>query len=138
MTYSKYLIRLGILTLMVCFIFLPVGYMPYFEGAKGFIWISIAFFSIMTAITYPIASIGIVKRSHASFTAYVFGAMAIKFFACILLIMAYYFYTKTDQISFVIPFFMVYFIYTIFETYHLSSLARNNPPHLKKNEEETI
>jgi hypothetical protein len=86
-----------------------------------FTWESLAFFFVVTLLLFVLALNGVRNRSHSSFMGTVFGAMAIKFIICIVAVIVYLKVIKPDSIIFILPFFVMYVIFTVIET---ASLVR--------------
>ena len=61
-----------------------------------------------------------------TFIGLMYAYMGGKMFLSVVLIMLYYFYVEPETKLFILPFFVVYLIFTIFESYFLMKLNENS------------
>jgi len=105
-----------------------LGALHYFDllGAyPSFAWVCFLFFTCQTLFIIAMAGMGERMSSPSGGVSVVLGAMGLKFLFSILMILAYLLAVKPDTMIFIIPFFILYIIYTIIETYHLLQMRTN-------------
>lgn len=91
----------------------------------NFTWICLLFFTFITLFTLYLAELSS-KSSTASKSVFtVLGAMTLKFVFSILLIIGYYLAVKPAKATFIIPFFVLYAVFAVIETYLLQVKKTN-------------
>jgi hypothetical protein len=107
--------RLVIYTAAMAFLVALGTYMiPAMAPFQTFTWISLAFFSLITAFTLYIGIKGLEKNSYG-FVASVNGIVLVKLMLSIVLVLAYVLIERPKDPKFIIPFFIFYILFTIFE-----------------------
>lgn len=125
MAFSKYILGLAVSVVIsvllypLANLFLPLG--PYFY----FLISSIALFSIMSIIMHLLGKISIKNGKKNPFIFIVINNVLFKILACFLFVFIYTQNYPPQDSFFLIPFFWVYLIFLIFETYYLSNQAKN-------------
>jgi len=72
------------------------------------------------------------SSNRNAFTSLILAITAIKMFVAIGAVFIYVSIARPTSRTFVIPFLIVYFIYTVYETYMLTALGREQPPQTRK------
>ena len=112
---KSFLIRLILLTVIMALIIAVCNFsIPMLQSFQLFTWISLAFFFLLTLITGYMALKGMEKSPHG-FVASVSGIVMVKLFLSAGLVIAYVLLAKPDNASFIISFFVLYVVYTVFE-----------------------
>lgn len=105
-----------------------------FSGANHlvnpYVWFLQGYLIIVTGLTYLISSKGI-KDNLMDFQNFVMASIGIRFFLSAIIIVLYIYFVKSDSISFLTNFFILYLLYTSFE---IKSVLTNLRAHLKKDE----
>jgi len=104
------------------------SYFGFFQPYKLFTWLSMIFFMGITLVSGYYNSRSIKKPFFFNIF---FGTLAVKFFLSIAFLFVFLVYIDPDNKKmFVIPFFVIFFIYKVFETYMLLRFAREKeyPP----------
>lgn len=89
-----------------------------------FVWISWAFFSLITALVLHTASLYRTMKSPRSVVNVILSAMMMKFMLSLFLILIYFFVSKPPTAYFVLPFFVLYTIFTVWETGELVKMTK--------------
>ena len=125
MNPSKFFSLLAILSIVVFILLwllhLNVALQPY----QSFSWLSCTFFIFLSIIMYSSAVMASKSKSVHTFTNVSLGFMMLKMMFSAIIILFYNKLMKPDSIVFLIPFFLIYLFYTIFETYFMIKLGKN-------------
>jgi hypothetical protein len=87
---------------------------PFFTSFSVFTWMSLGFFFIITLLTGYMGFRGLEKSAHG-FVASVNGMVVLKLFLSAAFIVVYVVFTHPDGPAFVVSFFVLYVIFTVFE-----------------------
>lgn len=91
---------------------------PVMASFQLFTWISLLFFSLITALTLYIGLRGLEKNSYG-FVASVNGIVLVKLMLSAVLVLVYVIITRPHNPVFIIPFFVFYILFTVFEVREL-------------------
>lgn len=119
-------LSLSSLTLMTFLLLGGLLYLPLLQPYFGITCVFLCFFLLLTILVYFTGR----RAAHSSnpnmFTNVVMIFMFVKMFASLFLLLIY---SKTQHPQtrfFLIPFFLIYLIYTIFETWVMMRLGKNS------------
>lgn len=87
---------------------------PFFTQFQQFTWLSLVFFFLVTLLTGYIGFRGLTKSAHG-FVASVNGMVVIKLFLSAAFVIGYVVISRPEGPAFVVSFFILYVIYTVFE-----------------------
>lgn len=87
-------------------------------------WIAIGMFTVIAVLIYFLANKAINSDNKYSFLNIVVMNLFIKIFLSFIVVVAYVKMTEPDNKWYLVPFTMIYLIFTIFETYFLSKAAK--------------
>lgn len=108
--------QLSILTLFIGLVLAALQYFNLLGGYPSFSWTCFIFFSLITPLTILLASLS-QKSSKASKGLYIImGSMGLKFLMSLAIIIIYYLVVRPTEPKFILPFFLLYTIYTVLET----------------------
>ena len=120
-TFFRQLTILSTITALALFLvnqFTPIA------AYSDFSWISLSFFILLTIAMYAVGYFTSKSESKTAFTGtilgFTFGKIALSF----VVVLAYHKYAQPTSKAFVIPFFIVYLVYTAFETYIMTVLGK--------------
>lgn len=116
---KAYFAKLGSFSFSVFVISFLILQIPEVNFLQNFTFASIGFFTLLSAMIYFLTSKGIKNKSNNTFFTYVYLAMGIKMLLCVAVVFFYFFRFKPEKLFFILPFFLLYICYTIFETYFL-------------------
>ncbi|PSR54778.1 hypothetical protein AHMF7605_15325 [Adhaeribacter arboris] len=112
---------------------LILGVLVYLQGynwVHPYIWYIMLFFLIVTGFTYYIVNAGS-KNDPGNFQMYYLGSTLFRVLMCMGVIFVYVYFATERELQFTLNFFLLYFIYTGFEIYHiLTNLRRNSKTQL--------
>ncbi len=93
----------------------------------SFTWTCLVFFVVQTLIVLGLASLSNNMTNAASGTNVILGAMMMKFILSLMMIVCYVLIVHPESITFIIPFFIFYMLYTFIETYYLIKMTAVPP-----------
>ena len=124
---GNFFIKLSILTLIAAgtiWLFISQG---FFAGYQSFVWMSLGFLTIITAIVYLMMERALAMKGHTYFMAAFGAAFAIKSLLSLAFISYFIFFQPIVDKNFVIPFFVMYFLYTGVLVSHIWTVTRRKP-----------
>lgn len=116
---NHYLKKLILFSFIISLVVYLIHFVPVLDPFLEFIRYATLFFTLLSTLIYRIVSAGIKNKNSNSFITSVYVAMMIKMIFCVIAVLSYYFIVKPGNIYFVIPFFIFYILYTVFETFVL-------------------
>ncbi|RDC66008.1 hypothetical protein [Adhaeribacter pallidiroseus] len=122
MSFFKSLVLVSVLLGLVA------GILIYTQGYNlihPYFWYMLLFFVFVTAFTYYIIALGS-KNDPGNFQMYYFGSTAFRVLMCMGVIFIYIYFAADRKLQFTLNFFLLYFIYTGFEIYHILTNLRQN------------
>lgn len=105
-----------------------LSYFPVFQEHQIFIWSSWGMFFLFTIGVYFFAEKAAYSPNLHTFSAVSLGVIFIKMVFILILVIIYKEAVNPSDIWFLIPFFIIYLCFTIFEVYFMSKLGRIKPP----------
>ena len=115
MTFRSFIIILTILTAGIAIVIAIVNLLiPFFLSVQIFTWSALAFFFALTIITGYMGFRSLEKSAYG-FVASVNGIVLLKLALSVAFVVAYLLIAKPDKPNFIISFFILYIIYTVFE-----------------------
>ncbi|MEL6924788.1 MAG: hypothetical protein AAFO94_12145 [Bacteroidota bacterium] len=115
-------ISVGTMLLLVLF-----QQMADVRSYPNFAWLCLGFFIVFSIVMYFFGWRTSLSSDRNAFTRTIIGFMGLKMFFSVLLVATYVKLVEPDSKYFLIPFFIVYLIFTVFETYFMSRLGRIKP-----------
>jgi hypothetical protein len=123
--FYKSFLLLGITT-SVIILALQFSKFDYF--LNPFVWYLQLFLFVITGVTYYVTNKGL-KDNLFDFQNFVMAGIGIRFFLSAIIIFLYFYLVKTQSVTFLANFFVLYLFYTVFE---IQSVLTNLRAHLKK------
>jgi hypothetical protein len=119
-TYITYFLTLLILTalILICF-----QYIETLSRYSSLSWISLILFSAFSLFFYFGGKKTINSQDIHLFSKFFLSATVIKMLTSLTVILLYIFIVKPKDKLFIIPFFLVYLLFTIFEVYFMSKVG---------------
>ncbi|MCO6488839.1 MAG: hypothetical protein J5I98_10495 [Phaeodactylibacter sp.] len=124
MDQRSFFIQLGLLSLGAAILLFFLNRLPQLQAYSTLSWISLAAFVGLSILMYLAGRRAAESDNKNDFTNAVLGFTAGKMFLAILVLLGYSQLAQPPDKLFIIPFFAVYLIYTIFETYFMMKLGR--------------
>ena len=107
-----------VILLYFCYTLLPIS--QYL--ALGII--GLVFFVLLSILIFYLARKAAVAKNLNAFTHLIMYNLLIKLFFSFIIVMAYYYLVRPEERLFIVPFIVIYLIFTIFEALFLSREAR--------------
>ena len=124
MIYKTVFSRLIIYSAAIAVLVVIAGLLwPSIASFRDFTWLSFTFFALLTGLTLYIGLRGLEKSSYG-FVASVNGIVLLKLMLSVVLVLVYVILTKPKEPQFILPFFIFYILFTVFEVRELL-LAQN-------------
>ena len=124
MNRRSFFIQLGGLSLGVAVSLYLLHLIPLFQSDQSLSLASLAFFILFTIVVYLAAYRAALSDNIHSFTRLIMAVVMGKMFLCVLLIFLYVKLANPESRYFLVPFFVVYFAFTIFELYFMTKLGK--------------
>ena len=124
MNRRRFFVQLISLTgVMIGLVFL-MRLIPSLAPHTNFSLASIAFFVLLSIFMYFLGIKAAVSKDKNAFTRLIILITFVKMLLTVILVIVYQRVIKPEGIGFVIPFFLVYIVYTAFEVIFLSKLGK--------------
>ncbi len=123
---SIFFTQLTIFSLLVGALLFGFQYIPQVAQYQDFTWYSWGFFIFLCILIYGMAWLG--KQRNNPFLNFRLGIFFnfLKIISSVVFVLYYYKQFQPASHLFVLPFFLVYTLYTIFELYFLTKLFNND------------
>lgn len=119
-----FFLRFGLLSLLIA---LLIIFLEHSASEKKVllndIWLFYVFFLLTTLLAYKIALWGIQKGGEAAIF-FILGSVVVKFLLSAIFALVYIYLNRVNSQLFILNFFILYFVYTVFEIYSLMSNLR--------------
>jgi hypothetical protein len=126
MNQSRFLLSLGTVSGCTAIGLFLLNRLPGFQIHALFAWGTFAFFVLFTLLAFWYGSMAARSTNKHQFTNAFMVLTMIKMLFSLMIIVGYFFLAKPANKLFIVPFFGIYLIYTIFETALLMRLGRSN------------
>ncbi len=126
MTAKAFYLQLALVSLIAAATAFGINTFPQFADVQPIAWISLGIFVLLSVVMYYAGRKAAFSDNKHDFTNVSLGVTIGKIFIAILFILGYNQLMQPDSRFFIIPFFLMYLIYTIFETYIMMKLGRLN------------
>ena len=128
MSYRSFFALLsGLTVLTAVLLFLLHQTVDALEAHQSLSWISLAFFVALSILMFYTGKVTAASENKNLFTSAVLGFVFGKMALSLLIVIVYTREVQPESKYFVLPFFLVYILYTIFETWYLIRLGRQKP-----------
>jgi len=124
MTKRSFFNRLGGLSLGIAILLIGLNFIPLFQADISVSWVSWLFFIIFTVGVFYTAENAALSTNAHTFTSVIMGVVIGKMFFSILIILLYVKLMIPETRYFLIPFFIIYFSFTIFELQFMTKLGK--------------
>jgi hypothetical protein len=117
---------LGVTALAIAVAF-GLHQIPTLQGGEWLTGIAVVLFTLLTLLIFWRAKVAAASANRHSFTNVVMGITMLKMVFSIAIIYAYVVLAEPANKLFVLPFFGIYIIYTVFEVYAMMQLSHTKP-----------
>ncbi len=118
--------QLGITALIVAAILLGIHFIPGFSSFWIFSLVSWAGFIALSVLIYKTAYSAAHDANKNKYTNVIIGAVMGKFALSLVIILGYWYGFSPSSKFFLLPFFLIYLGFTIFEVHFLMKLGKTN------------
>lgn len=122
MSVRTFTFQLIMVTILVSVLLWLLTTFPVLKAHQELSWMSLALFVFISIIMFFSGRWGVGNENKSTFIGLMYAYMGGKMLLSVIMITLYYLYYEPDSKLFILPFFLVYFIYTIFESYFLMKL----------------
>lgn len=116
--------QLTIVSIITGLILVGFSFIPQLQSTVAFGWIYAAFMIVWSIVMYTVGQKAALDTNKNKFTNVIMGATMGKLFLSVAVIIAYFLIFKPDSKFFLISFFAVYILFTIFETRFMLQLSK--------------
>lgn len=109
-----------VLTLVVGIIMAALHHFQALGAYPGFAWLSYAFCSLLTLLVAGLTQLSYSMSNAGKSVVFMLGAIGLRFFFSLLFIITYIFLAKPTNARFILPFFVLYALYSGVETYFMA------------------
>ncbi len=128
MTFPSFAKQLVALTTLVAVLLLILHQWPIFGTYQSFSWISLLGFFLLIIAMYIMGKCSAADPNKSLFVSISILLGGGKMLLSVLLVIVYSKWVQPSSRGFVVPFFLVYLSFTIFETYFMMKLAQEKGP----------
>jgi len=126
MTQRQFYLQLLLVSALTAVALFFINQLPALAAYASLSWLSVAFFIFLSIGMYYAGRRSALSDNKHHFTNTIMGFTMGKMMLSILLILGYLKLAEPETKLFILPFFGVYLVYTIFETYFMTRLGRTN------------
>jgi hypothetical protein len=126
MTPRTFFVQLGILSLSVGVMSILLHQMTELRPYWSFSIVNWVFFVILSITLFAGGRIAAQSANKNTFTNFSLASMLLKMILCVSLVLIYKQVAVPDSLFFILPFFIQYVVFMVFEVYFLSRLAKSN------------
>ncbi len=123
-TFFKQLIFVSLLTVLLLF---TLHFNPDIAVHSQLSWASCMFYIVLSIFIFFFAYRAASSQNKNAFTVVIMGFVLAKMVLSVTFLIIFFQIVKPESRLFLVPFFVVYLIYTIFETYFMTKLAKMKP-----------
>jgi hypothetical protein len=124
MDRHRFYLQLGIITLSLLGVLILLRFFRVLSPSFLFSVISLAFFVLLSAGMYFLAIRAAVSKDKNAFSRLIMGFTFGKMFLTVILVVVYKKLANPESGFFLIPFFLIYIVFTIFETNFMTKLGK--------------
>jgi len=126
MSQQQFFIQLALVSIVTAVGLYFLNGMEKLQGHDALSWGSLALFIALSLAMFFIGRRAAQSDNKNDFTNTVLGFTVGKLLLALMVLFSYMQLAEPDTRFFILPFFCVYLIYTIFETYFMMQLGRSN------------
>jgi hypothetical protein len=99
---------------------------PELWNYENLFWYSHIFFILLTMVMYYAGNILAASSDKNLFSHFILLVVLTKMLSCVLIVVGYFQKVQPSSQLFLVPFALVYVIYTIFETYFMAKIGNSS------------
>ena len=124
MTKRSFFNQLGGLSVRIALLLIILNFIPQIQADIAVSWLSWLFFIVFTIAVFFVAQKAALSANPHTFTTVIMGVVIGKMFFSVLIILLYIKLMNPETRYFLLPFFAIYFSFTIFELYFMTKLGK--------------
>ncbi len=124
MTVSEFFKYLGLFSLAAVVSLFFMHQIPAISPFQSFSWLSCVFFIVLNIAMFGLASKSAKSQNKHNFTTVIVLFVILKMLFAVVLVFGFHKIAMPQSNAFLIPFFWIYLIYTIFETYFMTRVGK--------------
>jgi hypothetical protein len=124
MPISSFYNQLGGLSVGIALLLISLNFIPLFQTDITVLWVCWLFFIFFTIAVFYLAQKAALSANPHTFTSVIMGVVIGKMFFSISIILLYVKLTNPESRYFLLPFFAIYFSFTIFELHFMTKLGK--------------
>ena len=125
MTPKTFFLQLALVSASVALILFILNSYELFSSHQVFSWISLLGFIIFCSLLYFVESKTVHAHDKSLFGKLFLLSIFFKMLFCVLLIIVYIVSSKPNDRYFILPFFIIYLFFTVYEVYFVSKFAKS-------------
>ncbi|MBK7408993.1 MAG: hypothetical protein IPL49_09690 [Saprospirales bacterium] len=119
--------QLGLITFLTAAVLFILNQYPLFGDHQLLYWMLLGFYFLTAILLYVVGKKLAVSENKNAFTLFVMGSVFAKMLLSMVVLVLYLKFAEPASKYFILPFFVVYLAFTIFETYFLMKIGRVQP-----------
>lgn len=124
MESSAFYKSLSLVTIILMVILLAISYLPPFKGILAISFVSLAFFIALSIIVFYLGNAAAKSPNKNRLTQLIMILVFVKLFCCLFIIIIYDRLFEPRTNFYVLPFILIYIVFTVFEVNMLSKANR--------------
>ncbi len=124
MQAKQFFTQLGILSLGIALLLLLQNWIPALYEHRFLSWGFVLFFILFTSGTYFVADRAAQSSNLNDFSSVILGSIFGKMIFTVMIVVLYAEGKEFDSLLFLIPFFGIYIVFTIFEVYFMTKVGK--------------
>ncbi len=124
MKKQKFFILLSVVSIAVAILLLLMSRYAVFADYIDLSWGSLVFFVVFTILMFFLSEKAALSDNKNTFSNVVIGFIAGKLFVTVMIVFLYNQIVKPEGMWFIVPFFIVYTSFSVFETYFMMKLGK--------------
>lgn len=126
MKQKQFFVQLTSISTLVAVLLFILHQFTSLSQYQDFSWICLFIFIVLNIVVFWAGKKTVLHSNPNVFTGLMLVVTVGKMFLAVLVVFAYHKMAHPQERSFLIPFFIVYLIYTIYEVYFLTKLGNND------------
>ena len=123
--YRHFFLQLSLFSIGVAALIFILNTLTLFRTYQDLSWLSWGFFVLLSIIIYALGRAAVLSPDKTLFNSVLTVFMGGKMILSVALIFTYRYLVEPETKIFIIPFFLIYVLYTGFEIYVLTKLAKH-------------
>ena len=124
MNRRKFSFQLLLLTVVLTGAVMALQLIPSLSSFIGFYLISIGFFFLLSLVMFFTSARAALSKDKNAFTRLIMVFTMAKLFLTVIIVIVYQQVVKPEGVLFILPFFIIYIAYTVFETIFMTKLGK--------------